>query len=369
MIGFVLSYLLGVISGILIEYYVKPLAFFWLDLVGYKVKRSVLGAPKVSDHGTVVLGKHDTHVAVVLGDGVKPIPLDNIVLSYSSNQVVVENSSIVNPLIQEVEEDVNSKRQSGLDAPWDGTTAHLNRFVASFTPDNEDYSLELYFDKGRFFHFMATTARLHNEFAENGFDSKLRKQLIGDFNEWRVSTPPNVLVGLAVGMFLITIDNYIVFSRRSQNVAIAPGECSCTINENLHLEHDMDHVTGKLSISSLIERGVCKESGHELEQGDHVFVLAFTADVARVAYGLFGYVRLAISSGDLRRKFAAIAPERRETRTFEFVKFDVKSVTEFVCDEKLYNATGVLAAYTLMHARNVKFETIEEWMLRRQKVA
>lgn len=353
---FLLEFLAGFFLGLIADWYLREPITGLLARLTRRMRRAWTQphAPH-SDSDTVLLGKKDTHVCIIGGEGILDYAMHRIICRLDGH--ALEIPGFLRGRVKQIEEAEQQKQKRGEPYAWNGRMAHVERFNDTRTPNDEERQLELSIHIGQYFHFMATLAALHEDFKQNGFNSDLRRELIGDFYNWRFATPPNVLNGLPVNLHIITDDSKFVFSRRSSNVAIAANEIAAAINENIHPDHDYLGTGNRLDFEMFVRRALAQEIGwfeseHSGTRDDpraDVRILLFTIDTARVAYGLLGYVSLPLSFAELHEQFKQNCGDRFEISALIEVDLTLDSVCQFIHQNRLYNSVGLGAVYTLVH--------------------
>ncbi len=368
-IQIIISFLLGIICDWFLRdpitnFYIRSKRQYWLRKSGLNKRGTT---------NTFLLGNEDTHLLIINGDGSGKYNFHNIQITLDDNH----NNRLRIPVylreaIKDIARKEKEKKNKSIPYAWNGKMIHIKSFNNTRTPDKENWLLKITVQKGRYYHFMATTVAIHKDFDKKGFQSKLRNDLIGGFSNWRFDTPPNMLNGLPINLHVITeTDNKIIFSKRSHAVAITPNVISAVINENLHPDDDCLRYSKKYDVENFILRSLQQEIGwkdkeHEGSRDDpkaSTHILLFTIDIARVAYGLLGYTLLPISSIEFLRMFENDCGDRFETAEFSPIDFSSRAVCRFIHENKLYNSVGVGAIYSLIHrggiSRNIQKLFIE----------
>ena len=305
---------------------------------------------------TVYLGARDTHVCLIDGNGIVPYEVNNIICRRYGRELHPPSELL--PAIEAYQTEQDRLKAQSLPYAWNGKIAHIERFNVTRTPNDESPVLDMTIRTAEYYHFMVTTGALYEDYTANGYASPLRQKLLGVFDDWRFSTPPNIVNGLPVNLLIATSDNQLVFSKRSATVALAPNVITATVNENLHPDHDYIG-DNQYDFNTLVQRGLKQEIGWNgfEKTGAEVFILLFLIDVARVSYGITGYVRLPITTSELVALFNKRCGDRPETQYFIPVPFTTKGVCKFVHSNDLYNAIGITGIYSLLH-RGASMEDI-----------
>jgi hypothetical protein len=148
------------------------------------VGRGAFVRPPISESaGTLHLGSHDTHVCVIDGgDGVSEYQLANLDFTLDGELAIPRD---LDEAVREVARNEDAKRRAGNAHAWNGSYAHICSFEATRTPDAEDLVLRLRIQKAKYYHFMATSLVIYEQFQELGdraLDTPLRRQLVGELS-------------------------------------------------------------------------------------------------------------------------------------------------------------------------------------------
>jgi hypothetical protein len=379
-----IEFILGLVIGLLADWYIKPkLAEVWSSLERRIKKCFGRRHREAADEKTIFLGERDTGVCLVNGDGESEYSPRDLHFSINAVKPCVEVADFLRPMIEEVKKEEERKKAAGLPYAWNGKMMHIENFADQRSEDEENPRLHVSFQFGEYYHFLATSGRLHKKFNNGHPESdyfELRKLLIGDFNNWREVVPPNCLTGLPANIHIFVDDGMngeaLIFSKRSSTVAIAPYEIAAAINENVHPERDFTtHKNSRLDIGAFLARALKEETGWDDSEhsGDlkdpksEMHWILFAADTHRVAYGLIGYVKLPITFSELQSLFNEKCADRREINCFLKVRATTKSVCEFVHSKDLYNSVGVGALYSLAHRKKTPLSDIQKEIRRLQK--
>ncbi len=355
----VFEFLIGFFLGIIADWFLRDPITHWISRRALKmrfhIQKRVEGSV-ASGVGTLHLGNFNTNVCVIGGDGVFEYAHEDIVCRLDDNPVKVPH--FLEERISNVATEEAKKAEEGLPHAWNGKVVHIAHFNDTRTPNDERPKLEIAVRIGQYYHFMVTQAALYEDFKSNGLTSALRSELIGDFSDWRFSTPPNMLNGLPVNLFVVTeVDKKILFSHRSDTVAVAPNVIAATINENAHPDHDYPGDSKRLDVGGLIKRALAQEIGWR--DSEHTglkddpksvtHILLFTIDTNYVAHGLLGYTVLPTTYEEILRTFTESGKDRFEISSLIPVNFGAESVCRYIHKERLYNSVGVGAVYSLVH--------------------
>lgn len=348
--GFLITFVVGWIVGVLADTFLKQPLEKGLRNTARRLRsywRPV--TLRLSDDETIVLGNADTHVLLIDGSGDSVYDLSHIDLI--KDPEAIEPDADMAGHINALEEEEQTKRHQGIPGwKWNGAFAHIDRFVTERTPDAETLRLRIHIRRAQYFHHLLTAGRVHDDFKANGFESEVRKAIIGDFSDWKTRVPPGLVAGLPVNLAVVTSDRQFVFSRRSSEVAVGAGGIASAVNENLHPDHD--DIGEAYSIRNLIGRALKQEMGWndaEHESPAAIQVMAFGVHLGTTHYGLFGYVELPLNFARLAQLFSVRAKDRPEIGQLIPVPLKLRELCEFIHTNELYNTEGVIVLLTAIH--------------------
>lgn len=316
---------------------------------------SHMEAPNQSDNQTIFLGQKDTHVCIIGGDGIREYFPQHIICRLNRKQLIPPE--FLQRDIESIKKQELLKKKNALPYAWNGKMIHIEKFNDARTQDAEELHLEFSVCLGQYYHFLATTAAMHQCINKQETHAGLRETLIGDFNRWRFEIPPNILAGLPVSLFVVTQDSKLIFSRRSPNVAIAANQIAATINENIHPDHDFTGIRNQLDFQAFIYRALAQEigwidsehSGTLRDPKAEIHILLFAVDIERIDYGILGYVNLPITYEQLWTEFKENCSDRFEIAELIPVAFNQDAICQFIHEQELYSMVGLGACYTMIH--------------------
>ena len=350
----VISAICGFVAGVLVDWLLRDRFYQSLSKLDRKLSRSRLEDVLPSNGSTVCLGDRDTLTTIIDGDGVNSIKPENIKIELSSEELPIPESLAA--VVSAIQEEQESKKNSREPFAWNGDAVHVQKFVACRTVEDDEPLLLLSACRAKYFHLMATSFRIHDEFVKDRSQTT-KKLLIDNFNEWRLKTPPNLANGLPINIFVITDDEQIVFARRSTTLAVAAGEITFTVNENFHPVHDFPGSGKFLDVRQCVRRAFEQELGwydseHENSRTDmkmDLNLLAFAIHTGTCCYSIFGYVKLPLSAKQVSEMFLLRAKDKMEIAEFIPVRLREDAICEFIHKNNLYDMTGVGAMLTLFH--------------------
>lgn len=358
--------IIGFAGGILADWLLKEPILHRLNQ--FSIKRRALKAQReINCNYGINLGTRNTNTYLIEGNGVEEIQERNIKISIEDKYKSFPDK--INELVNEIQKAEEEKTSQTGSGAWNGTIANIDSFSGFVRSEGiEEIKLEIRLSKAKYFQFLATTARADSGFRNEGLNSKNRLDVVGDFNDWANSPPTNQVNGLPVNLFVITIDSKILFTKRSQVVAIAPGVIAASVNENIHPIEDINSDQRTINFMRFVRRGLHEELGwNDDEYGGgtdytkaNIKILGFLADAGTTSYGIVGYADLPVTTKQIEQLKATMAKDRQETEGFIPINFDFKTLTEFIHKNGMYDATGIAICMCLIHKKHVTWQEINK---------
>jgi len=345
----------GLVIGVILDWLVREPVVERLHRYSLRRRQRRLEKWWHGHSGTVRLGTRNTQVLIIDGNGAIEYKPRNIKCSYDATYILVPPGLAED--IKRIEVEQRQRTEEGKAAAWDGDIAHITTFSVERTPNEEDVILRLRLQKAKYFHFMATNAVLWAEYRKNGMLSATRSRFLGAFKDWATTSPPMLVNGLPINLLIVTLDKKLVFSKRSDNVAIGPNSWACPINENIHPDYDRVQSEPRLDVGNLLTRSLAEEIGwkddeHTGTRADpkaEIHLLAFGVHTGDGGYGLIGYAELPITFKHLQDLFAKRPKDKIETAGLVPVDLGLAPVCYAIHGNGLYDIVGVAALYTLLH--------------------
>lgn len=290
------------------------------------------------NRNNVMLGKKDTGMSFVLGGlecEVSPSAFDCYIAD-----VQIDVPPDVDRVVKAIEAIETEKALRNESHAWNGLIPHLNSI--SWHNIGSEQRLRLNFILAHYFHFMATHVR--PLILSDGLDYSKTNGISAQVVDWdfRREPAPGVVNAIPLNLAILTADQQLVFSRRSDSLAIAPGVVACAVNENLDPVLDrIDH--NRLSIQKLVDRAMLEEVG--LDSGEWTLCLRGLAVCRKtLSYSLLGHARVEMPFDALVKSCSQNARDRFEIDHLICVPFATQELCRFIHQHNLYNCAGVAAA-------------------------
>lgn len=348
----------GFVLGIALDWSLKGRIVNHLER--FSLRRQLRKSLPETDTG-VALGRRTTDTDLIEGNGYIAIRPEDIHIYYEDRYIRLP--SRVDSEVEQISRAEGDKEARGARHAWNGDCATIVEFNNFHRSTDESPGLSMRVAKAHYFEFLATQARAEAGFRELGWQSEARREVVGDFADWAESPSPNQVNGLPLNLFVTTEDDFILFARRSQSVAVAPGVLSATVNENLNLELDRLPHAREFDFGGWVARAIEEELGWTAEQDnrataassaplravDRTTILGFSIHTGCAAYGIVGYTRLPRLAAEVRASWAKSARDRGEISELVPVRLKLDDVTAFIHENGLYDSVGLAACLSLIH--------------------
>lgn len=291
-------------------------------------KHSYHQAQYLSDDETLTFGPIQTTWLVKDGTGEFSYERENIVCHYE-NKALKLPPNLQNE-VENVQKDQNKNREKGK-GPFffNGPRYYFDRFIITRTEREERPQLELWFGPSTYYTYLATNQQLH--------EKKFRKQY--PINSWE--QPPKFFSNaFAIYLCVITDDNYLILTQRSQNVGSRPGEFNISANEAL--SRDFDNVGNKPDIYGCAIRGLSEELALDQRATDINF-LSFGVDTLLGHWALLGFTKTQKTKHDLIVARSQGVRDKWENSRIAFVPFNLDEVISYILNANRPWAPGAIA--------------------------
>jgi len=160
---------------------------------------------------------------------------------------------------------------------------------------------------------------------------------------------PEYATSFGVQVAVITVDNYLIFTRRSQGIAISPTTLLCSMTEGMS-SMDVD-ASGNPDFFNTAKRGLKEELEVETSKEEiHFLTLFINFETFHV--GFFGYTDMRsqeyskqLTLQDLEEGFKNGPKDKFETQKLEPIEFTLPSVKQYIQENTL---NGLIAGGTLV---------------------
>ncbi|MEU5094889.1 hypothetical protein [Streptomyces sp. NPDC020996] len=336
---------IGMVFAVLFQ---QPLQDAW-----YRLRRRSAGAIRALARGdesgpawrTFSLGPLHTSALIVEGDGTSPIPSETIHIHVLDGEVELPPDMV--PWRAEIAEQSESLRAEGRAPLWNGPRYAVESFDLSRTALDETPEVHLRLRPTDYYTFLA--AQQLDRRLPDGTTPRSRY-----LDPDRPLEAPDFLqCSFAVNIAVVTADDMLVVSRRSDRVRMAPGVWNSSVNEGLSRHIDSSGRNAP-DLHAVARRGMREELS--LEPHEYTLdLLAFVLDVDKRHWSAHFHARLTqLRSADLQARMSRGVADRWEHATIDYVPFNPATVIKYLMrDDRVHRWAPLAPALfhlSLVHA-------------------
>ncbi|MFI8188424.1 hypothetical protein ACIF8T_06430 [Streptomyces sp. NPDC085946] len=311
---------------------------------------------------TFSLGPLHTSALIVEGDGDSPIPPEAVFVHVLDEEVRLPPDMA--PWRDEIAEESEHLRAEGRTPLWNGPRYAVESFDISRTPLDETPQVHLRLRPTDYYTFLAAQ-QLDRRLPDG---TTPRSRYLDP--ERPLQAPDFLQCSFAVNIAVVTADDMLVVSRRSDRVRMAPGVWNSSVNEGLSRHIDSSGRRGAPDLHAVARRGMREELS--LEPHEYTLdLLAFVLDTDRRHWSGHFFARLGtLSSRDLQERMSRGVPDRWEHETIDYVPFRPATVVKYLLRPDRVHRWAPLAPalfhLSLVHAYSrTLVERVEAQLVRR----
>ncbi|WNI23644.1 hypothetical protein [Streptomyces sp. ITFR-16] len=315
----------GVVGAVLGMLAAQPLRRGWSGLRTRFPGAALRGGPQEEESGsawtTFSLGPLRTPALIVEGDGEASIPAEAVRVEVLDE--AVELPEEMARWRTETEEDAARARAEGRTPPWNGPRYAVASLDVSRTALDERPEVRLRLRPTDYYTFLA--AQQLDRRLDDGTTPRSR-YLDPD---GPLGAPAFLQCSFGVNVAVVTADDQLVVTRRSDRVRMAPGAWNSSVNEGL--AGPMDSAGGSApDLYDVARRGMREELS--VEPGEYTLeLLAFVLDVGRQQWGAHFCARLTeLTRDELRARMSRGVADRWEAQTIDYVPFRPADVIRYL---------------------------------------
>jgi hypothetical protein len=250
----------------------------------------------------------------------------------------------------QIEQQEKEKRDKGLSYHWNGSRYSLEEFVCGRTPLEENLTLQLHFRPSDYFTFLATNMSLDEKVSDEGKIVSLREKYLSQAS-WH--KPIEFFSNsFGVNLAVITSDQYLIVTQRSNVVGSRPGEFNISVSEGLSRPLDRSDQSGAPDVYRCAIRGVAEELGVEIRNSDIRF-LSLGVDEQYSQWALLGMVKSERSMEDVLTWRRTGVKDKWESIQLYAIPFTVEDVVCFVLSHRPWAPPALACVFhTLVHEFN-----------------
>ena len=270
---------------------------------------------------TFSLGPLHTSALIVEGDGESPIPAQAVYI-----QVLDEGIELPSDMAgwwAEIEEESERLRAEGRTPLWNGPRYAVETLDVSRTALEEQPEVHLRLRPTDYYTFLA--AQQLDRRLPDGSTPRSRYLDPGD----PLRAPAFLQCSFAVNIAVVTADDMLVVSQRSNRVRMAPGVWNSSVNEGMSRHIDSSGRSAP-DLYAVARRGMWEELS--IEPHEYALeLLAFVLDVEKRHWSAHFYARLKdLTCEGLQARMSRGVADRWEHQTIDFVPFRPAAVIKYV---------------------------------------
>jgi hypothetical protein len=311
--GLLLGAVIGLALTVLFEDALKNILATTAMRVRHARARGALPNP----HAEFRLGPLQTSVLIVEGDGQQ-------VIDEQAVRVIIDPQKVKLPddialLRQEVIKRQGERRARGQHAHWNGRTYAVAELAVQRLGIDESPGVSLRLKSTDYYTFLATQ-QLDRELADG---TTLRQKYLEPYPPTKA--PEFMSTSFGTYVAVITADNLVIFSKRSDTVGVFPGLWDSSVNEALSRSLD-SHGRMPPSLYNVARRGLHEELA--LEPSEYrLELLAFDVDRKTNQWGcMFVAFLHELTGTQLADRRTRGVPDKWEHDAIELVRFTVPAV-------------------------------------------
>lgn len=270
---------------------------------------------------TFSLGPLHTSALIVEGDGDSAIASDAIHIQVLDDEIALPAD--MTGWRQEIEEESAQLQAEGRTPVWNGLRYAVEAFDVSRTALDEQPEVHLRLRPTDYYTFLA--AQQLDRRLPSGTTPRTRY-----LDPDRPLTAPAFLqCSFAVNVAVVTADDMLVVSQRSDRVRMAPGVWNSSVNEGLSRHIDSSGRNAP-DLYAVARRGTREELSLEPHEYS-LTLLAFVLDVERRHWSAHFYARLTdLTREGLQARTSRGVADRWEHQTMDYVPFRAADVARYL---------------------------------------
>lgn len=283
---------------------------------------------------TFSLGPLQTSALIVEGDGEQPISPDSIYVHVLQDEVALPSGMA--PWRDEIAVESERLREEGRTPLWNGPRYAVEAVDISRTPLDEHPEVHLRLRPTDYYTFLAA-----QQLDRRLPDGSTPRSAYLDPAE-PLKAPAFLQCSFAVNIAVVTADDMLVVSRRSDRVRMAPGVWNSSVNEGLSRHIDSSGRSAP-DLHAVARRGMREELALEPHEYS-LELLAFVLDVDKRHWSAHFFARLGdVRSQDLQARMSRGVADRWEHQTIDYVPFRPASVVRYLLREDRIHRWAPLA--------------------------
>lgn len=317
----VVGAVLGMLFAVLFQ---QPLQNGWYTLRSRSTK-AVRSLRQREESGpawrTFSVGPLHTSALIVEGDGESSIPGEAVYIQVLDE--AIELPAEVTEWRAEIESESERLRAEGRTPLWNGPRYAVESFDVSRTALDEHPEVHLRLRPTDYYTFLAAQ-QLDRRLTDG---TTLRSRHLDPDNP--LQAPAFLQCSFAVNIAVVTADDMLVVSQRSDRVRMAPGVWNSSVNEGMSRHIDSSGRSAP-DLHAVARRGMREELS--IEPLDYSLeLLAFVLDVEKRHWSAHFYARLHnLTRADLEQRMSRGVADRWEHQTIDYIPFRPTPVFKYM---------------------------------------
>lgn len=297
-------------------------------------------APKINQ-GSIYFTLNDksTDFYVLDGDGVIEFNEGDIECRYKKETVTLPEG--IKELRQEVEAKELKRKEAGEDYRWNGVLYGLSKYRMSREGFREVPHVLFNFHQTDYYTFLATNTQLDRSLP-NG--KTIRETYIPYTNLDKVQ--PILANGFGVVIVVITEDERVVLTRRTEFAGARAGELDVSVVEGVQPELDEDSKSEGPDLFRAATRGIDEELGIHINESAISF-LGYGIDTKYYQWNMIGYVQAhGITANDIEVARGKGASGKWENKEVEYITLTPANIAKVLMEEAMWDTAKVALYWT-----------------------
>ncbi|MBX9747477.1 MAG: hypothetical protein K2X34_11285 [Hyphomonadaceae bacterium] len=290
------------------------------------------------------LGSRDTNVLIIDGNGSMEYKKNSLSMTVVATPTMPEDVRARRAL---VEDEHARLADAKLNAAWNGKLYALASYSTSRADNERALALNLNVYETDYLHFLATVGELGKESVEAPPPGGMRRTYFPS------GVTPSVNPALAVGLGIVTLvrssDNYLVFSRRSKDTAVRPGEVDVSVAEGI--SPDFDRSGAAVDPFRAAARGIEEEIGIPFAP-DAIHILGLAVDEQFYQWTLVAFAESTLTVDQMKAAKSTGASGMWESERLVAVKNTIPEVFGFLTSNKAWGFAWLCAYWALVRTHS-----------------
>ena len=317
----VVGAVLGMLFAVLFQ---QPLQNAWYSL-RTRSTRAVRGLRQREESSpawrTFSLGPLHTSALIVEGDGESSVPAEAVHIQVLDEEVALPSDMVA--WRAEIEEESARLQAGGRPPLWNGPRYAVESFDITRTALDEHPEVYLRLRPTDYYTFLA--AQQLDRRLTDGTSPRSRYLTPDD----PLSAPAFLQCSFAVNIAVVTADELLVVSRRSDRVRMAPGAWNSSVNEGMSRHIDSSGRSAP-DLYAVARRGMREELSVEPHEYS-LELLAFVLDIDKRHWSAHFYARLKdLTREGLQTRMSRGVADRWEHQTIDYVPFRPATVIKYM---------------------------------------